>query len=118
MKPLSLVILALAVAAPVQAQDSRKSPFVKIGLDQALARAKRDKKVVLVDFSADWCVYCKKMDQTTFSDARVKRLLTSKSVPIKIDVDAHHDLAKKYNVTGIPCVVVFAGKGTFRVRQA
>jgi thiol:disulfide interchange protein DsbD len=70
-------------------------------LDEALARAKREKKLVVLDFFAEWCAPCKRMEKTTFADARVAALL-SRCVVIRIDTDQHVDLAARLGVVGLP----------------
>lgn len=57
------------------------------------------KKRVLVDFYADWCGPCKMLGP-------VLEKLDSIDV-IKINVDNFGDLAKKYGVMSIPCVILF-----------
>src|SRR4051812_42731404 len=44
-------------------------------LDKALAKAKKDHKLVVVVFSAEWCVPCKKFARETLADERVVELL-------------------------------------------
>lgn len=57
------------------------------------------KKSVLVDFYADWCGPCKMLGP-------VLEKLDSIDV-IKVNVDNFGDLAKKYGVMSIPCVILF-----------
>jgi thiol:disulfide interchange protein DsbD len=70
-------------------------------LDEALARASREKKLVVLDFFAEWCAPCKRMEKTTFTDARVAALL-NRCVVVRIDTDQHVDLAAKLGVVGLP----------------
>lgn len=59
---------------------------------------------VLVDFYAEWCGPCK-MLTPIINEAATN--LDSKGVKvIKVDVDQHSDLAIKYNIRGIPTVLV------------
>ena len=44
-------------------------------LSSALARAGSENKIVMVDFYTDWCGWCKKLERTTLTDARVQRAL-------------------------------------------
>jgi len=41
--------------------------FVK-SLDELLAKIRQSDKPVMVDFRADWCVSCKELEETTFTD--------------------------------------------------
>ena len=57
-------------------------------------------ETVLLNFSADWCGYCQKMEPTA-------RRLASDGCPVrKIDVDKYPRLAAQYKVTAIPCFVM------------
>ncbi len=80
--------------------------------DAALARAKHEGKPVLVDFYADWCVWCKRLDTTTFRDPKVTELLVGAVVPLKLDVDrAGKDAASRLNVDGLPTLVLLSSDG-------
>ena len=65
-------------------------------LELALNQASDSDKIIMIDFMAQWCPPCKKMDQETFSDQSVIKKL-NEFILLKIDVDKQQDVAKKYN---------------------
>ena len=62
----------------------------------------------MLDFGADWCLACKELDATTFSDKKVINLL-QKFYVIKVDLTANNAQTKaistKYNVFAPPSLV-------------
>jgi TolA-binding protein len=80
--------------------------------DQILARAKQENKYVFIDFFTTWCGPCKRMDEKTFSDAKVQKLLNSM---ISADWDAEKDpsmaIAKQYKVAAYPTLLVIGPDG-------
>ena len=63
---------------------------------------------LIIDFMAPWCVPCKQMEADAWADQEVKAYLTGdKHVDFKkIDVDAKPVLAKDYNITKVPTIVI------------
>ena len=61
-------------------------------------------KLVLVDFFAEWCGPCKMMTPIL---KQVKDNLGSRVSIIKIDVDKNQSLAAKYQVRGVPTLMLF-----------
>lgn len=59
---------------------------------------------VLVDFYADWCGPCKMMGPIL---KQVKDNLGDRVTIIKIDVDKNQALAAKYQVRGVPTLILF-----------
>ena len=62
------------------------------------------KQAVLVDFYADWCGPCKMLAPIL---KEVKKELEDGIKIIKIDVDKNQPLAAKYQVRGVPTMILF-----------
>ena len=61
---------------------------------------------VLVDFWAEWCTPCRQMAPTI---DLVAGEYTGKLKVGKLDVDANGDTAMRYNIRGIPTLLLFKG---------
>ena len=111
-------VLAGPTTSRVLAGPPVANPAAKYGpiawtnsLDAAQKKAAREKKIVLVDFMAEWCGPCKQMLATTYKDKTVVARAGKQFVPVLIDVDQQPKLAQKYNVEAIPTVIFLNGSG-------
>ena len=75
---------------------------------------KNTENITMVDLWADWCVACKELDKYTFSDLRVRELLTNINI-IKFDVTENNDDHSKFlsdnQIYGPPALMFFDNKG-------
>ncbi len=58
--------------------------------------------IVLVDFYADWCGPCKMIAPTVAEIAA-----ETDAAVLKVDIDAHQNLAAEYQVQGVPTLYLF-----------
>lgn len=83
-------------------------------LGQAVARSNAAGKGAMLDFYADWCVECIRMERNTFSDPGVQALLAQMQ-PLQADVTPHDEtdqaLMKAYGIIGPPAILFFDRAG-------
>src|SRR4051812_46092581 len=88
-----LVTLAAEAAPPTpattppSAPPAPAAPEIQWRHDYAAAlKEAQDKNLPLViDFGTVNCYWCKKLDESTFRDARIVRALNDRFVPLKVD---------------------------------
>lgn len=118
-------VFLLFYASLLFSQAAVKKPTVATGdklqwvswSDDVFKQAKSENRFVLLDLEAVWCHWCHVMDENTYKDARVIRLLRSRYVAVKVDQDSRPDLSNRYEDYGWPATVVFNGDGQEIVKR-
>lgn len=85
---------------------------------ETLARARAEKRFVLLDLEAVWCHWCHVMDATTYQDPRVVERLQKSFVLVKVDQDSQPDLSLKYEDYGWPATILFGPDGQELARRS
>ena len=82
-------------------------------LDQKLAQAKQQNKLLMLDFYADWCTYCKTMENSTFKSEKVINSLEN-FIILQADVtdmdDTDKALLEAYKIPAPPAILFFTGE--------
>ncbi len=95
------------------------TPFTRVAssaeLDQHFARAAAANKWVLLDYYAQWCVDCVRME-ATFADPRVRDILRQHFILLQVDVTEPRDAAaqalkQRFQVFGPPALLFFDRDG-------
>ncbi|HUL53559.1 MAG TPA: thioredoxin family protein [Opitutaceae bacterium] len=95
-------------------------------IDAALTQAQREHKRVLLDFGANWCPWCHRLDELFTSDEAVRHQLATGYVLVMIDVNRRHGPARNAAVNekygnpirmGLPVLVVLDEAGRPLVTQ-
>ncbi|RLD23203.1 MAG: protein-disulfide isomerase, partial [Bacteroidetes bacterium] len=63
-----------------------------ISLAEAQEKIKDNPKTIFIDFSAEWCGWCKVMDKNTFSDADVAAYMNKNYYSVRLDYDSKEQL--------------------------
>ena len=92
-----LIILLLIIGCERHVSEDNNNG-IKWGnnLDSAFALASNSNKLIMIDFMAEWCPPCKKMDKTTFSNTNIVKK-SNEFIPVRIDVDKQKHIAEEYN---------------------
>jgi len=109
----AVVIIAAAVYAVI---PSNKNSIDWIPItDNTNLHDSSSKIGTIIDFYADWCIPCKELDADTFSDPRVikraKDFNTYKADMTKSLSPEVEKLKGKYNIVGVPTVLITDSKG-------
>lgn len=75
-------------------------------IEDSLQRAAESGQPVLLEFTADWCVFCKKMEKNTFTNADVAERISRDFVAVKVDADENKDLVKNLGIKGLPAILI------------
>lgn len=78
--------------------------------DEAKEVAQKEGKVLMVDFYADWCMWCRHLDNTTFKDQRVVEL-SKGFVPVKVDCVKNRITPRRYGIKGLPTILFIHPSG-------
>ena len=75
-----------------------------------MADSTEKKKPVIIDFYADWCAPCRKLDQIIFHHPDIVNLSQDDFIMVKVDLTKqdgqnYDRLLSEYSVKGVPTVV-------------
>jgi thiol-disulfide isomerase/thioredoxin len=86
--------------------------FILDNFEASIEIAKQQKKVLLLDFSANWCPACLRLSHESFKTSEFVNT-SKKFILAKIDVDLeqNQNLLKKYNIKAFPSLVFINSDG-------
>ena len=125
MKKLLVGWLALGALVLVHAEE----PAWQTDLPKAVAQARTEKKLVLLEFTgSDWCPPCKALRKNVLNSSDFAAYARTNLVLVEIDFPKHKQqsdaekqanetLAKKFAVEGFPTVILLDVDGRQRLKQ-
>jgi len=74
-----------------------------------------NKKPIMLDFYADWCITCLEFEKFTFTNEQVRALM-NEYVLLKVDVtnntESHKKLMREFEIFGPPAIIFFNSSGS------
>ncbi len=115
LQPLRGILPMGASGGPVAAAPVHFKRIENVAeLDRELAAAKAAGRPVMLDFYADWCIYCKTLEKNVFPDPRVRARLR-RFVLLQADVTDQNDdelaLQRRFEVPAPPALIFWNAKG-------
>jgi thiol:disulfide interchange protein len=88
-------------------------------IEEGKELAKKENKPLMIDTSAEWCVACQELEEYTFSDPEVAKVLED-YVLVKLDFTKKNEATdkkrKELNVLGMPTVIFMDAEGNEQKR--
>lgn len=107
-----LALFQLGLTNQLHAADKKlPAPEWRPWSDDVFKEATAQGKLVLLDLEAVWCHWCHVMDAETYSDPKIREILKSSYISLKVDQDLRPDLGLKYQDYGWPATIIFDPKG-------
>ncbi len=112
---ITFAIILIAVAAYSLIPEKKSSIEWKSYSDNSLSQSTSLNKGAIIDFYADWCIPCKELDASTFSNTKVieesKKFITLKANMTKTLSPDVEQLRDKYKIVGVPTILILNSEG-------
>ena len=106
---LLVVAVGLGTAGLALGEDKL---YRDLSVDEAKALAGKEKRLVFIDFYADWCQPCRMLEATTFKDPKVVEWLGKNTVALKVNGDNSPKLIDQFKVVSFPTLIFLKPDGT------
>lgn len=112
------LLLTMSPCAAVETGTDNSGVKWEGWTEDLFSRAQREGKFVILDLEAVWCHWCHVMDEKTYSNPQVRKLLAGKYIAVRVDQDSRPDLSNKYEDYGWPATIIFKSDGTELAKRA
>lgn len=92
---------------------AQKLTIVQQDYTKALTIAKKENKLLLIDFYTTWCKPCKELDELVLNKKSIKKILAKDFVLLKYNAedDKVYHLSKKYHIVSYPTGLIVNKEG-------
>jgi len=112
--PVGLVVAAIVILV-VATMPARPSSITwERDYENAIERARAEKKLIIADMFTDWCVLCKQMDAQTFAEPELIKEMAEEYIWLKLNTETEEDgirLQKEFAILTYPTILVLDSEG-------
>jgi YHS domain-containing protein/thioredoxin-related protein len=106
-----LLLTLLGVLVLHSAAIAQQTVHWETSIDSAKRIAAQSNRLVLVVFSAPWCMACRAMEAEVLAEPAVMAALDAHYVPTRLNADYYRGTAGQYGVSALPTTVILAPGG-------
>ncbi len=111
----ALMVMAFWLIVPLEPASEARIDWIRPTTEQELDSAIQMGKPAMIDFYADWCIPCKKMDMFTFSHNDIVEISGSYTM-IKIDLTREKNrfekkVRQRFQIKGVPTYLFLSSQG-------
>ena len=107
-----IILLTILLAGMVGNANAQGVRFWKGSFEEAAQEAKRQDKLIFIDFYTVWCGPCKSMSNRVFPHEDVGEYFNETFICCKLDAEREgKELAKKYGVSSYPTLLFIKANG-------
>src|SRR5438477_9018108 len=114
-----LFAIAFATLLFAASASTAEVHFKDLKFADAMKQARKEKKIIMIDYYTTWCGWCKRLDRDTYSSDEIGKYADENIVSLKLDAEKGEGiaLAKKSGVSAFPTIVFYNadGKEIYRI---
>ena len=117
-----LIIITLIACSPKNKMVTKTKGIQfenSVYIDDILALAKKENKLVFIDLYTDWCEPCKLMDKDVFTDKEIAKIFNANFINYKVDGESEKgkNLAFMFQLTMYPTLLFLDSDGNMVARN-
>lgn len=86
-------------------------------INAAKAKACQENKIVIMEFTAKWCIPAKDMEKAVFNNVKVQQFIAEHAIFFQVDIDEQKKLKAEYKIQVLPTIILMKASGKILSRK-